>query len=100
MKCLFCSFLAGKTKNHHNGYPFSLVYQTKTIAIFLSSDTPVNKDAHLLVIPKPHFSTLTSVPTKIMNELIKSVKQAGQVLKKRHAGFNVLLNNGPAAGQF
>lgn len=100
MTCKFCEFAAKKTKRHAGGLPFRLIHETKHTISFLSYDLPKGKDSHILVIPKKHYPFLEDIPKTIQHELITHVSLASKVIRKTHGGSNVLLNNGPSAGQF
>ena len=90
--CVFCKIVEGKI-------PSAKLYENEHILSFLSI-SPVNK-GHALVIPKKHFADLTEIPEKELKELIKvSQKVAAAVEKATKAhGFNITMNNKPAAGQ-
>ncbi len=96
---LFEDFVNG-AKKHRNGFPFIPLYQTEHSVAFLSIDIPQTEDSHVLVIPKKRYRHLEEIPAKIQHDLIRTVSIIGSILKKSHAGYNVLLNNGSAAGQF
>jgi histidine triad (HIT) family protein len=91
-ECIFCKIVEGKI-------PSSKLYEDEHILSFLDIG-PVNK-GHALIIPKKHFVDLTEIPEKELKELIKvSQKIAIAVEKATNAqGFNIAMNNKPAAGQ-
>ncbi len=97
MPCRFCEFIAGKVVG---GGPFIPLYQTKRTVSFLSIDSPAHEEGHLLVIPKKHYGALAELPAAVRSELFAHAALAVRVLRKRHAGCNVLLNDGRAAGQY
>src|SRR3989338_8877613 len=92
--CLFCDFLHGRVKEHKKGYTFKILLQTKNTASFLSLDSPVDNDAHLLVVPRKHYENMHDIPNNIKHELIEQISKVGQFLNKYHRGYNILLNNG------
>ena len=98
MNCTFCDFIAGKRKIHDN-YPFIPINDAKNTISFLSTDFPAKQDGHILIISKKHFKNLDDVPKGILHELIDHVLFASKVIRKRHEGCNILLNNGKNAGQ-
>ena len=100
MDCLFCDFVSGKKKNNRNGFPFRFLHEMDHTVSFLSIDFPATQDGHTLVISKKHFSSLEDIPFYIQKELLGHVSLVGKALKKRHEGYNVLLNNGKSAGQY
>ncbi|MDP3881737.1 MAG: HIT family protein [Nanoarchaeota archaeon] len=99
-KCLFCDFAQGISQKHRNGHSFSKLKETKNTLSFLSLDSPINHDAHILVIPKNHYENFHEVPNNIKHELSEHISLIGSFIKKRHEGYNILLNNGKAAGQY
>lgn len=100
LDCKFCDFQKGKLKKHQQGYPFLILHETPNTISFLSQDIPLNKDAHILVIPKDHYSELENMPKKIRHELIDHVALATKVLKRTHGACNILQNDGKSAGQY
>jgi len=96
---LFTSFVE-QNMRHLNGVPVELLYQTKNTAAFMSEDIPATQDGHVLVIPKKRYETLEEIPQPILGELIETVAFVGKALMKTHQGYNILLNNGEAAGQW
>ena len=97
--CDFCDFVEGKEKKHTSGLPFITLYETKNTVSFLSEDIPLNKDSHILVIPKKHYTELENMPENIRHELIDHVALAERVLKRLHGACNVLQNDGRSSGQ-
>ncbi len=100
MDCKFCNFIAGKENAHENGYPFVTISEKKHTLAFVSQDSPINEDAHMLVIPKKHFQNIHDVPATILAELIAHAASLGLKFHESHDGYNLLLNNDRAAGQY
>jgi histidine triad (HIT) family protein len=100
MPCLFCKFVNKSVAEHKSGYPFYINYETRNTISFLTLDSPVNNEAHLLVIPKRHFKDFHSIPHPIKAELIEHVSNIGKLYSANKWGYNILLNNSEAAGQF
>ena len=96
---LFTDFITGR-KKHVNGFPFITLHETPNIIAFMSISIPSKEDGHVLVIPKTRYVHFQEIPTKILKELIGSVQKIGAVIGKDHDGYNVLFNNGRAAGQY
>ena len=90
--CIFCKIVKGEI-------PAAKVYESSKFIAFLDI-SPANK-WHTLIIPKKHYERLEDMPDsdgKEFGEL--QVKIAKAVMKATDAeGFNLLLNNGKAAGQ-
>lgn len=98
--CVFCEFLEGKRKEHkHSKFPFMILNETKHSISFLSEDIPLNKDAHVLVIPKNHHAEIELMPPEELHDLIEHVSLTSKVLKRSHGACNVLQNDGKSAGQ-
>jgi histidine triad (HIT) family protein len=75
------------------------IYEDDTVLAFLDIG-PVS-DGHALVIPKQHFERLDNCPDESLGEVCSRLgKIADAVTAAMNSeGYNVLCNNGPAAGQ-
>jgi len=96
---LFLDFINGR-KTQMKGFPFMPLHETKNTIAFMSISIPQKEDGHILVIPKKRYTHLDAVPKPILAELIGTVTTVGKALRRTHGGYNVLLNNGRAAGQY
>jgi len=67
---------------------------------FMSISIPDKENGHVLVIPKKRYVDIAQIPPNILQELILSVQHLGAVINHWHGGYNILLNNGSAAGQY
>jgi histidine triad (HIT) family protein len=92
MDCIFCDIIGGKSEAE-------ILYEDENIISFLDI-RPVNY-GHTLVIPKKHFDDFLSVPPEDMNRLINGLQFVSAAVKKsiNADGFNIVVNNGKAAGQ-
>ena len=99
MNCMFCEFVSGKRKAHLNGLPFKALKETKNTMSFLSFEIPKAEDGHIIVTSKKHFFNLEDVPKLILHELIDHASLVSKVLREKHEGCNILLNDGKTAGQ-
>lgn len=92
MSCVFCKIVERKS-------PAEIVFETDNIISFLDI-LPVNL-GHTLVIPKLHYKDLTEVPNEIITEVFSTVKYLSPLISEafKAEGFNVIVNNGAAAGQ-
>jgi len=90
--CLFCKMAAGQI-------PVTKIYEDENILAFL--DIGPISDGHTLIIPKQHFEKLHDCPTEILGRLVERLgKIAAAVTAAMNTdGYNVLCNNGRAAGQ-
>jgi len=90
--CIFCKIVKGVI-------PCSKLYEDDNVLAFLDI-MPVNT-GHALIITKKHYETLLDVPDSVLGTYFTAVKKvAGAVKKGMEAeGFNMQMNNYPAAGQ-
>lgn len=90
--CVFCKIVAG-------GIPASVVYKTDTVLAFL--DVGPLADGHLLVIPREHYGALDALPVALCAQLAGAFPVLGKALLAvtKAEGFNLLCNQGEAAGQ-
>lgn len=91
IECIFCKIVEGTV-------PSTKIYEDESVLAFLDVN-PVNV-GHTLVIPKGHFKNIYETPYEIIANMIKTVKNLSEALKKTGAeGVNVAMNNDTAAGQ-
>ncbi len=90
--CIFCKISAGEI-------PTAKIYEDEVVLAFL--DIGPISDGHTLVMPKQHFETLHDCPSEVLGQVCSRLsKIAGAVAKAMNSeGYNVLCNNGRAAGQ-
>ncbi|MCD6393642.1 MAG: HIT family protein [Planctomycetes bacterium] len=90
--CVFCKMVAGQI-------PVTKVYEDKYILAFLDIG-PVS-EGHTLVIPKMHYSRLDRCPVRVVKRIAEVLPViAGAVAQATKCkGYNLLCNNGRAAGQ-
>ena len=90
--CVFCAIAAGEI-------PCFKVYEDDLTLAYLDIN-PFSK-GHTLVIPKRHAADLLEVDEELLKETVVRVKRiAARVGERRGCdGFNILQNNGVAAGQ-
>ena len=90
--CLFCKMVAGEI-------PVTKIYEDEVVLAFL--DIGPISDGHTLVIPKQHFDKLHECPAELLGKVSSRLgKIAGAVTAAVGSdGYNVLCNNGRAAGQ-
>jgi histidine triad (HIT) family protein len=91
-ECLFCKMVAGQI-------PVTKIYENDVILAFL--DIGPISDGHALIIPKQHFDKLDECPPELLAKVASHLgKIAKAVSATMHSdGYNVLCNNGRAAGQ-
>lgn len=90
--CVFCAIAAGEI-------PSFKVYEDDLVLAYLDIN-PFSK-GHTLVIPKDHSTGLLDTPDDTLAALVARVKKVAAHLKTALPcdGFNILQNNGEAAGQ-
>ena len=90
--CIFCAIAAGEI-------PSFKVYEDDRVLAYLDIN-PFSK-GHTLVIPKAHTTGLLDTPDDTLAAVIARVKKVAAHLKQALLcdGFNILQNNGVAAGQ-
>ena len=90
--CIFCGISAGEI-------PSFKIYEDDEVLAYL--DINPFSEGHTLVIPKAHYTGLLDAPDTMLATLVSRVKQVASHLKAALPcdGFNILQNNGAAAGQ-
>jgi histidine triad (HIT) family protein len=90
--CIFCQMVAGQI-------PVTTIYEDEVVLSFL--DIGPISDGHTLVIPKQHFEKLHECPSELLCQVFMRIgKIAGAVVAAMNSdGYNLLCNNGRAAGQ-
>ena len=91
-ECIFCKIASGQI-------PATKVYEDEVIVAFLDIG-PVS-DGHTLVMPRKHVEQVHSCPPELLGQIWTRLgKIAGAVASVTDTdGYNVLCNNGRAAGQ-
>ena len=90
--CVFCAIAAGEI-------PSFKIYEDEFALAYLDIN-PFTK-GHTLVIPKAHSAGIADTPDETLAAIIARVKKVAAHLKATLPcdGFNILQNNGAAAGQ-
>ena len=90
--CIFCAIAAGEI-------PSFKVYEDDLVLAYL--DINPFTEGHTLVIPKTHSANLIETPAETLAALIARVQKVAAHIKAALPcdGFNILQNNGAAAGQ-
>ena len=92
MSCIFCKIIAGEIPSYK-------VYEDEQTLAFLDIN-PVNP-GHTLVVSKKHFANIEEADEQSLCQIMNIVKKIGANLKQNlgAAGYNILENNDPIAGQ-
>ena len=90
--CIFCGIAEGEI-------PSFKVYEDEQVLAYLDIN-PFSK-GHALVIPKKHSAGLVDTDDETLAVVIARVKKVAAHLKEKLGcdGFNIMQNNGEAAGQ-
>ena len=90
--CIFCAIAAGEI-------PCFKIYEDDMTLAYL--DINPFSEGHALVIPKIHAADISEIGEDALAALILRVKKVASHLKEALPcdGFNILQNNGEAAGQ-
>ncbi|MHC4309068.1 MAG: HIT family protein [Planctomycetota bacterium] len=90
--CIFCKMVAGQV-------PVTKIFEDEVVLSFL--DIGPLSDGHTLVIPKQHCERLHDCPAEILGRVGSCLGKIGGAVSAamNSDGYNVLCNNGRAAGQ-
>lgn len=90
--CIFCKIAAGEI-------PSKTLYEDGQFRVILDL-APATK-GHALVIPKEHYANLYEIPQETAADVMKLAKTMAEKMTEKlgAVGFNLLQNNGEAAGQ-
>ncbi|MEM4625330.1 MAG: HIT domain-containing protein [Candidatus Pacearchaeota archaeon] len=89
--CIFCKIAKKEIKSE-------FIYESDNF--FVINDIKPKSPGHCLIISKKHFVNLLDLPASFGIELMDVVKVVAEKrLKEGAEGFNLMINNFPAAGQ-
>ena len=90
--CIFCRIAAGEI-------PSNTLYEDDAVRAIL--DLGPSGRGHALVLPKAHFADATEAPAELLGRMMAVGAKIGKAQMKAFGceGFNLLQNNGTAAGQ-
>ena len=90
--CIFCKLANGEI-------PTSTLYEDEDFRVILDLG-PASK-GHALILPKDHFRDVCELDPKVAAKILPLGAKIGTAMKKSLgcAGFNLVQNNGEAAGQ-
>ncbi|UCE98795.1 MAG: HIT family protein [Planctomycetota bacterium] len=90
--CIFCKIVTGQI-------PATKIYEDEVILAFLDIG-PVS-DGHTLVVSRKHFERLHDCPEQFLGQISSSLGKIAKAVASAmdSDGYNVLCNNGKAAGQ-
>ena len=90
--CIFCKIANGQI-------PSATVYEDEDFRAIL--DLSPAAPGHTLILPKEHFSDVTELDEALAAKVLPLAAKLGRAMKDglNCAGFNLVQNNGEAAGQ-
>ncbi len=90
--CIFCRIAAGEI-------PSETIYEDDACRVIL--DLGPASNGHMLILPKDHYADVTELPEEAAAPLLPLAARLGKAAMKGLgcAGFNLVQNNGEAAGQ-
>jgi len=90
--CIFCKIIEGTI-------PAKRIAESTNFIAFLDISPTVA--GHTLLVPKKHSTNLLDMHEALGNEFLEFAQRVGTgvVAAMKAEGFNLVLNNGPAAGQ-
>jgi histidine triad (HIT) family protein len=90
--CIFCRIANGSV-------PSKTIYEDDEFRVILDLG-PATK-GHALILPKDHYADIYEIPEDTAADAMKLAKRMAAVMKEKlHCdGFNIVQNNGEAAGQ-
>ena len=90
--CVFCKMVAGEI-------PVTKVYEDEAVLAFL--DIGPLSDGHTLVVPKRHCTRIHACEPNVLADVGARLGRIAQAIATamKADGYNVLSNNGSAAGQ-
>lgn len=90
--CIFCKIAVGEI-------PSKTIYEDEEFRVILDISPAVK--GHALIIPKEHYADIYSLPEELAaNAIVLAKKLAAHMTEVLKCdGFNIVQNNGEAAGQ-
>ncbi len=90
--CIFCKLANGDI-------PTTTLYEDDTFRVIFDANPAT--DGHVLILPKEHYANLTELPDDIAKGVMPLAGKIGKAMISGLSakGFNVIQNNGEAAGQ-
>lgn len=90
--CIFCKIAAGEI-------PSRKIYEDEDVIVIMDLN-PTSK-GHSLIIPKEHYTDIYDIDENVAAKIMKTAKKLAIQMTEALGcdGFNLLQNNGAAAGQ-
>jgi diadenosine tetraphosphate (Ap4A) HIT family hydrolase len=93
--CGFCAIAAGA-----GTAPATVVYRDERVVAFM--DRAPRNPGHVLVVPREHAADALAVPPETLGHMAQVAQRIAQAIRRtdlKAEGFNLIANNGKAAGQ-
>ena len=90
--CIFCKIINGEIPSH-------VLYEDEQFKVILDVN-PATK-GHALILPKEHYANLSELPEETAADAMKLAQRMMRKMTEKLDcdGFNIVQNNGEAAGQ-
>ena len=89
--CIFCKIASKEISAE-------IVEESDNFIAFL--DASPASEGHTLISPKKHFTNIMDLPSDLGSEMVDIIKRVAEKrLRDGAEGFNLIMNNFPAAGQ-
>ena len=90
--CIFCKIINGEIPSH-------VLYEDEQFKVILDVN-PATK-GHALILPKEHYANLYELPEETAEDAMKLAQRMMRKMTEKLDcdGFNIVQNNGEAAGQ-
>lgn len=90
--CIFCKIANGEI-------PSASIYEDEMFKVILDLG-PASK-GHALILPKEHYKDVSELDSEVAAKVLPLAGRVGMAMRKslHCAGFNLVQNNGEAAGQ-
>jgi histidine triad (HIT) family protein len=90
--CIFCKIIGGEIPSH-------VLYEDEQFKVILDVN-PATK-GHALILPKEHYANLYELPEETAADAMKLAQRMMRKMTEKLDcdGFNIVQNNGEAAGQ-
>jgi histidine triad (HIT) family protein len=91
--CLFCKIAKKEIESQ-------VVFESKKVLAF--RDINPQAPAHILVIPKKHFSSITEsgkIAPELLSEIFSAINTIAKEQGIKDPGFRIVVNHGKQAGQ-
>jgi len=86
-------------KHHRNSYQYIPIKENNKATSFIALTSPPKQKGQILVIPKKQYATFHNIPRTTRIAMMDLVQTITKEILHFSDGYNILMNNGKAAGQ-